>query len=92
MASAPSPLPGSTPTPDYPESWARRGWQGEVTIELDVAADGTVTAARVVVSSGFARLDELARATLATWRFAPASDGGRAIAGTFRQRIEFRPR
>lgn len=90
--SAPAPLPGAAPTPDYPESWARRGWHGEVTIELDVATDGTVSAARVVVSSGYPRLDELARSTLATWRFAPASEGGVAVAGTFRQRVEFRPR
>jgi protein TonB len=88
---APTPLPGKTPLPDYPASWARRGWIGEVTIELDVALDGSVTAARVVVSSGWARLDELARKTLAQWRFAPAQEGDHQVAGTFRQRIEFRP-
>jgi TonB family protein len=65
---------------------------GEVTIELDIAADGSVTAARVVTSSGFSRLDELARSTLATWRFAPAESGGVAVTSTFRQRVEFRAR
>ncbi len=90
--SAPSPLPGATPLPDYPDSWARRGWVGEVTVELDVAADGRVTAARVAQSSGFARLDELARSTLETWRFAPATAGGVAVPSTFRQRVEFRAR
>jgi protein TonB len=78
--------------PDYPASWARRGWVGEVTIELDVAADGSVSAARVLASSGFPRLDELARATLAKWRFAPAEAGGTAVASTYRQRVEFRAR
>ncbi|MEZ6016350.1 MAG: energy transducer TonB [Planctomycetota bacterium] len=86
----PVPLAGARPTPDYPERWARRGWIGEVTIELEVAGDGTVIAARVVASSGFERLDELARATLARWRFEPA--GGIATVGLFRQRVEFRPR
>jgi protein TonB len=90
VASSPTPLEGSAPAPDYPASWARRGWVGEVTIELDIAADGSVSAARVVASSGFPRLDELARTTLATWRFAPAEAGGAAVASTFRQRIEFR--
>jgi len=90
--SSPAPLPGATPLPEYPDSWARRGWTGEVTIELDVAPDGRVTAARVLTSSGFARLDELARSTLATWRFSPATAAGAAVAGTFRQRVEFRAR
>jgi protein TonB len=91
-ASSPTPLAGATPKPDYPASWARRGWVGEVTIELDVAADGSVSAARVVASSGFPRLDELARETLATWRFAPAEARGAPVSGTFRQRVEFRAR
>jgi len=90
VATSPTKLPGATPDPDYPESWAKRGWVGEVTIELDVAADGSVSAARVVASSGFARLDELARSTLATWRFAPAEARGAAVSSTFRQRVEFR--
>ena len=75
----------------YPESWARRGWAGVVVVELDVGPDGAVTAARVVESSGHARLDELARSTLATWRFAPATRDGVVEAGTHRQRIDFRP-
>lgn len=91
-ATAPIPLPGASPRPDYPASWARRGWVGEVTIELDVAPDGSVSAARVVASSGFPRLDELARSTLARWSFAPARAGGVAVASTFRQRVEFRAR
>lgn len=90
--SAPTPLADAMPSPDYPESWARRGWVGEVTVELDVDADGAVIAARVVASSGFTRLDELARTTLETWRFAPAREGELAVAGTYRQRVEFRRR
>lgn len=92
VASSPTPLEGATPMPDYPASWARRGWVGEVTIELEIAPDGSVSTARVCVSSGFPRLDELARATLAEWRFAPAKANGSAVPSTFRQRIEFRAR
>jgi len=91
VALGPTPTTTGNPLPDYPASWARRGWTGEVTIELDVTEGGRVSAARVLRSSGHPRLDELARSALEKWRFEPARDGGRAVAGTFRQRVEFRP-
>src|SRR5271163_4313746 len=48
----------------YPKESLRRKEQGTALIRLYAASDGSVPAAQVVVSSGFARLDE---ASLIAW-------------------------
>jgi protein TonB len=44
----------------YPESAVERGWQGRVTVRLDIDADGSVAAALVRRSSGHGALDQQA--------------------------------
>lgn len=76
--------------PDYPRGSRLRGEEGEVVLEIRVSAAGEVEAAEVVVSSGFAALDEEAvRATRAA-RFKPAQAEGRAVASTARLTLTFK--
>ena len=78
------------PEPPYPPMSVRLGEAGTVRCRLFVAADGYVTKVELVRSSGYARLDASALATLATWRFAPATTGGVAHATTVEHDVEFR--
>lgn len=55
--------------PPYPRLSRRLGEEGAVELLLSLGADGRVLAARVVVSSGYPRLDEAAREAVLAWRF-----------------------
>jgi protein TonB len=77
--------------PDYPMLLRRQGIEGKVTLKLNVLADGTVGKADVVASSGNAQLDETAQSwVVAHWRYKPATDKGKAVAGTASATIVFR--
>ncbi|MEW6371864.1 MAG: TonB family protein [Pseudomonadota bacterium] len=66
--------------PQYtPEALAKRA-QGTVSLRFRVEADGTVSQANVVTSSGDASLDEAARVAIAKCRFTPATVNGKAQA------------
>ncbi len=88
----PSPLPDCNEAPHYPRRAVRERIEGEVTVLLDVDADGRVTAAHVEVSSGSSLLDDAALEQLAKWRFEPARRLGVAVRSTFRKVVEFRLR
>ena len=85
-----SPVPWSVhcPEPPYSARFQRRGWQGTVTLALEVEVDGRVTAVSVIESSGYGPLDEAARETLATWRFQPGPPGSQPT--TVQRKVEFR--
>ena len=78
------------PDPPYPAMSVRLSEAGTVRCRLHVDATGSVTKVEIVRSSGFARLDESARKTLLTWRFAPATTDGVAEATTLEHDVEFR--
>lgn len=80
----------STPSPDYPYSARKRRREGLVLIGLEVAADGSVSAARVLESSGDASLDEAALSTLRRWKLRPATMAGRPVAGRVEVPVRFR--
>ena len=70
-----------TPRPDYPGVALMRGWQGEVILDVHVAASGSVEKVRVVQSSGYSILDDEALKTIQqSWSFEPAT---RFEKGTF---------
>ena len=77
---------------DYPDAAARAGEEGRVSFDLDVAANGRVTACRVTGSSGSAALDAATcRIMTQRARFKPARDAqGAAISGTVSSRIGWR--
>jgi protein TonB len=76
--------------PSYPEAARQRRIQGWVEIEIDVGADGSVAAARIVDASPSAIFNAAALRAVSRWRFDPAQAGGEAQPVTTRTRINFR--
>jgi TonB family protein len=65
------------PTPAYPEVARQHGWEGTVTLHLELRADGTVGDVQVARSSGHEVLDTAAQETAKTWKHTPVTqDGG----------------
>jgi protein TonB len=81
---------GANPLPDYPYRARRAGHQGRVVLKVAVGADGVPVAVTVERSSGHDSLDDAALDTVRRWRFAPATVGGVAVAGTVEVPITFR--
>lgn len=80
----------SNPIPEYPRLSRRMGEEGRVMLRVHVGADGKPLEVTIAKSSGFTRLDEVARDTvLRSWRFVPARQGDQAVAGTVRVPIDF---
>ncbi|MHB1397605.1 MAG: energy transducer TonB [Trichloromonadaceae bacterium] len=86
------PLAGENPPPLYPRLARQRGWEGLVALRVRVSAAGEVLDAWVEHSSGHAVLDQAALKAVQSWRFRPAREGLRAVAGVARVPIEFRLR
>jgi len=84
------PSPKRTIRPDYPKGARQRGEQGEVVLEIRVDADGAVSEAKVVVSSGYAELDGAAVRAVEKAKFRPAKSGDRSVASTARLKLDFR--
>lgn len=78
--------PISTPAPRYPPEALRAGQSGEVMVEFTVAADGTVSNARVVRSNPPRVFDREAVNAVRRWRFQPL---GSEV--TTRRTISFNP-
>lgn len=83
------PRPRKAIKPDYPRGARARGEQGEVELEIEVGANGRVTSARVVHSSGYPELDGAALAAARGARFVPAKSGRKAVASTARLKLHF---
>lgn len=86
------PLAGENPPPIYPRLARQRGWEGLVALRVRVSATGEVLEVWVEHSSGHGVLDQAALTAVKSWRFRPARDGVRAVAGVARVPIEFRLR
>lgn len=84
------PRPKRTIRPEYPKGARQRGEQGDVVVEMLVNAEGTVDGASVVVSSGFAELDDAALRAVRSARFTPAKSGRRSVASTARITLNFK--
>jgi protein TonB len=60
---------------DYPTEAIKNGWQGDVSVDLTVGPNGTVTNCVVVASSGHEVLDKTTcRILMRRARFKPATD------------------
>ncbi len=64
------------PKPAYPPLSARLGETGRTVYKVWVGVDGKPQRAELVSSSGFARLDQAAYATVMGWRYVPGQRGG----------------
>jgi protein TonB len=67
------------PAPAYPTLSRRMKEQGRVILRVRVGPAGTADEVQVRTSSGFPRLDESARETVAHWKFVPARRGSEAV-------------
>lgn len=86
------PSPRKNIKPKYPEGARKRGEQGDVTLELEVDAQGTVSRVSVVASCGFAELEQAAIAAARRARFRPAKRGETPVSATARLTLTFRLR
>jgi protein TonB len=69
--------------PPYPSLAIRLQEQGNVKLSLQISAQGVVTAAQVVQSSGFPDLDQSAVSwVMGHWRYKPAMQSGQPVAST----------
>ena len=84
------PSPKRAITPDYPRGSRIRKEEGDVVLEICVAASGDVSGVSVVGSSGFAALDEAAVRAAESARFTPAKSGAEAVASVARLKLRFR--
>jgi len=75
--------------PQYPEGALEAGLQGTTLLSVQVALDGTVRDLQVKTTSGAAELDKAAIASVAQWKFSPATQGGQAIASRFEIPVRF---
>ena len=66
--------PRFKPVPPCPEALRRAGIEGLVSLRIVVEADGTVSDARVVASSGYPDFDAAAVATIRRWQFEPPGE------------------
>lgn len=70
----------NNPAPAYPPASRRMREQGQVVLRVLVNASGRADDVQLRTSSGFSRLDDVARETVRDWKFAPARRGSEAIA------------
>ncbi|GHT93664.1 hypothetical protein AGMMS49545_13440 [Betaproteobacteria bacterium] len=68
------------PKPVYPPMSQRLREEGKVMLRVFVSPDGSPQDIEIKQSSGSARLDEAAKATVHRWRFVPARRGNAAVA------------
>jgi TonB family protein len=60
------------PKPEYPLLARQQGWEGTVTLWLEMLADGTIGEVQIARSSGHPILDTAAQAAAKTWTHVPA--------------------
>ena len=80
----------ANPAPRYPYLARRRGQEGRVILRVLVSALGDAKAVSIRRSSGYRLLDEAALTAVSAWRFVPASDAERPVAGALDVPIWFR--
>jgi protein TonB len=76
--------------PEFPAALKAQGIEGDVSVKVEIAADGQVTAVSIVKSSGHAEFDAAAKRAAASERFAPAMRDGNAVPFTLTYSYRFR--
>jgi protein TonB len=82
---------GTHTIPEYPILSRRLAEEGTVRLAITINADGMVSEARVIRTSGFKRLDEAAvEWVMRMWRYRPAMRGATPIASQAEVVLQFR--
>ncbi|MBL7149831.1 MAG: energy transducer TonB [Candidatus Cloacimonetes bacterium] len=86
-----APYPIKQVPPIYPPFALKAGIEGQVMLEVEVFADGTVGAVNVIrsVMSGPGGLDEAAVNSVKKWIFQPAMSAGKPVACWITYPVEF---
>ena len=70
----------SNPKPIVYPRWAvRQGWQGKLSIALEILANGSVGRTKVMQSTGHRMLDQAGEQAVHGWKFSPAVKNGRPV-------------
>ncbi|MGF1512025.1 MAG: energy transducer TonB [Myxococcota bacterium] len=80
------------PAPRYPNDARRRGVEGFVVLRMRVNVRGQVDDAVVVEAEPPGIFDRSAKSAALAYRFSPARSGGRSVASTVEQKMNFRLR
>jgi protein TonB len=88
-ANVPQPVVIRNTPPIYPETARRAGWEGRVTVRVEVSADGLPISVALQKSSGYGVLDQAALRAVKGWRFQPRTIGGVTMAGTVDVPVNF---
>lgn len=83
------PLYRLNPPPKYPVLARRRGFQGNVVLEVLVGPIGNVIDLRVLSSSGYPILDRAAKSSVKNWTFEPGMRGQEKVKMWVRVPIRF---
>jgi protein TonB len=83
------PLYRSNPPPKYPAVARRRGFQGNVVLEVLVGPVGNVIELHVLSSSGYPILDRAAKSSVKNWTFEPGMRGQEKVEMWVRVPIRF---
>jgi protein TonB len=83
------PLYRSNPPPKYPSVARRRGFQGNVVLEVLVSPVGNVIELHVLSSSGYPILDRAAKSSVKNWTFEPGMRGQKKVEMWVRVPIRF---
>jgi protein TonB len=75
--------------PAYPPDALSRHEQGRVLLSISVNPAGRASAVEIITSSGYAILDNTARAAVSDWHFLPADLAGKPVASTLLLPITF---
>ncbi len=77
------------PVPSYPQDAIAEKIEGMVVLVVDVAVDGSVSHAVVERAEPAGVFDAAALGAVSQWKFAPAMEDGKAVAGKVRVPVEF---
>lgn len=80
----------NTNPPLYPAGAAKAGVSGKVIVIVDVGADGSVVAAKIEKSDPAGVFDDTVMAAVQKWKFEPAIENGKPVAGRVRVPVDFR--
>ena len=83
------PLYRSNPPPKYPAVARRRGFQGNVVLEVLVGPAGNVMELHILSSSGYPVLDRAAKSSVKNWTFEPGMRGQQKVEMWVRVPIRF---
>ena len=77
------------PKPDYPDLARQQGWEGAVTLRLEMLANGTDGTVEVAESSGYPLLDTTAQQAAKTWTHKPAMHNGQPVTRWVSLKVHF---